>query len=126
MGLIKVFRKHIFVRYLTKMVEESIPVHNSLVRIQGDGAEKPLTNKHYHRLYSHNLCPFSARCRYTLAAKGIKFQECNVDLNDKKPWHVALDGSGQAPILEFTDGYTISDSGIMQQYANEAGQGQGI
>lgn len=33
---------------------------------------------------------------------------------------------GQAPILELTDGTTFSDSGIIQQYGNDLGKGQGI
>lgn len=93
------------------MVEAQLPEHNSLVRIQADGAEKPLTNNQYPRLYTHNLCPFSARCRYSLAINGIKFQECWLDLNDKREWHKAL--GGQAPILELPDGSTFSDSGII-------------
>jgi len=73
MGVMKRRIRNIF-DISNKMVEDSkIPVHNSLVRIQADGAEKPLTNTQYPRLYSHNLCPFSARCRYSLAAKGLQF-----------------------------------------------------
>ena len=85
---------------------------SSLTRIVGDGQEKPVTNTEHLRLYDHNLCPFSTRCRYTLAAKGIKFQICSVDLNDKKPWHVAIN-KGQAPMLELTDGTIFADSGII-------------
>ena len=44
---------------------------------------KPAINTQYVRLYNHNLCPFSTRARYYLAAKGIKFQECMIDLNEK-------------------------------------------
>ena len=81
-------------------------------RIVADGQEKPATNAEHLRLYDHNLCPFSTRCRYTLAARGINFQVASVCLNDKKPWHVALN-KGQAPILELTDGTTFCDSGII-------------
>ena len=39
----------------------------------GGQVEKPPTNKNYLRLYSHNLCPFAAKARNALAAKGIEF-----------------------------------------------------
>ena len=38
----------------------------------GGQEAKPRTNKNHMRLYSHNLCPFSTRARYALAAKGIE------------------------------------------------------
>ena len=34
---------------------------------------KPALNKNHARLYGHNLCPFVARARNALAARGIEF-----------------------------------------------------
>lgn len=87
---------------------------NSLDRMLYHGGEnpKPATNTQHLRLYHHNLCPFSARARYTLSAKGVVFQECITDLNDKAPWHVAFNG-GSVPILETPSGDMIPESSIV-------------
>jgi hypothetical protein len=39
----------------------------------GGKAPKPETNQNHLRLYGHNLCPYVARARFALSAKGIKF-----------------------------------------------------
>ena len=100
---------------------------DSLERMFAAGSvdEKPATNTNYHRLYHHNLCPFSARARYTLSAKGIQFQECFVDLHEKAKWHVAVNG-GAAPIIETPQGVLIPDSGVISQYALESNPSGGI
>ena len=48
--------------------------------------EPPLVDNEENRLYGHNLCPYTARARYALAAAGIKFSECYIDLNVKLEW----------------------------------------
>ena len=75
-------------------------------------APKPPTNPNYMRLYSHNLCPFSARARYTFSAKAVPFQECMTCLYNKAPWHVEANGGG-APLLETPQGDLIPESGIV-------------
>ena len=87
--------------------------------------EKPATNTERIRLFHHNLCPFSARARYTLSAKGIDFQTVFLDLNEKAGWHVAING-GSVPILETTQGDVIPDSGVIQAFANESRPDSGI
>ena len=64
------------------MAESNI---NSLERMIYMGGEvpKPATNANHPRIYNHNLCPFSARARYTFSAKGIQFQDCQIDLYNK-------------------------------------------
>ena len=86
---------------------------------------KPETNTHFVRLYNHNLCPFSARARYYLAAKGIQFQECMIDLNEKAQWHSDFNG-GMSPVLETPKGDLILDSAIVAQYALESNPTGGI
>jgi hypothetical protein len=49
--------------------------------------EKPKGNKNYLRLYGHNMCPFTARDRYYMAAKKLKFQEVILDMQNIPEWH---------------------------------------
>ena len=102
-------------------------VNDTLARIfyAGGSEPKPATNKNHYRLYGHNLCPFVARARYALSAKGVEFQECMVDLNNKAGWHKELNG-GLVPILETPQGDLIIESGIIAQFALESKPDSGI
>ena len=104
---------------------EATEALNSLERIKADGVDKPPINKNHPRLYTHNLCPFAARARYALAANGVKFQECNCDMDDKKQWHKDIN-NGFVPILELPDGTLIRESSIVADYAVESTKGQGL
>ena len=73
---------------------------------------KPPTNTKFIRHYTHNLCPFSARARYTFAAKGIPFQSCEIDLNNKAQWHIDVN-NGVAPVMELPSGALIIESAII-------------
>lgn len=101
--------------------------NDTLERIfyHGGDAPKPATNANHYRLYSHNLCPFSARCRYTLSAKGVPFQECMVNLDNKPQWHLDFNG-GAAPFLETPAGDLIPESGIIMQLALESNPAGGV
>ncbi len=44
---------------------------------------KPPTNTEFPRLYGHLLCPFVEKVRMALAARGVKYQGCEVDLGKK-------------------------------------------
>ena len=98
---------------------------STLDRIFASGQEKPATNPNHFRLYNHNLCPFSTRTRYHFAAKGIAFQDCQMDLNDKKPWHVAFN-QGSVPFLETPQGDLIPESAVLAQFAIESNPNGGV
>ena len=51
------------------------------------------------RLYGHHLCPFVERVRLVLAAKGVKYQDVQVNLEKRAKWHYLLN-NGFVPILE--------------------------
>ena len=91
----------------------------------GNDTQKPETNQHHVRLYQHNLCPFSARARYTMACKGVEFQSVEVDLDQKAQWAVDFNG-GSVPILETPHGHLIPESGIIQQWAMEHNPSGGL
>ena len=80
---------------------------------------KPELNKNHYRLYGHNLCPFVARARYALAAKGIQFQEVHMDLQKHAQWHLDFNG-GLVPILETPTGRMIPESKIIMAFAEES------
>ena len=79
---------------------------------RGGDAPKPETNQNHLRLYNHNLCPFSARTRYTFSAKNVRFQNAEICLHNKAPWHVEANGGG-SPLLEVPSGELIPESGII-------------
>ena len=66
----------------------------------------PAPNHKYLRLYGHTLCPFVERARLVLAAKGLPYQDCEVNLLKRTRWHYTLNG-GFVPILQ-----TPSEGGI--------------
>ena len=89
-----------------------------MINPAGVDVPKPATNTSHFRLYNHNLCPFSARTRYTMACKDIQFQICEVDLNEKAQWHLDANG-GASPLLETPAGDLIPESGVIMQWALE-------
>ncbi len=62
---------------------------------------KPATNTEFPRLYGHLLCPFAEKVRIALAAHGVKYQSCEVDMGKLTPWHISING-GAAPVWETT------------------------
>ena len=60
-----------------------------------------------------------------MSAKGIQFQDCQIDLNNKAQWHVDCNG-GAAPIMETPQGDMIPDSGVIVNYALESSPSTGI
>jgi len=74
--------------------------------------QKPPTNKNHIRLYGHYLCPFVEIARLVLAAKGIQYQDVQVNLKHRAKWHYILN-NGFVPILELPDGHLIFESDII-------------
>lgn len=90
---------------------------------------KPVLNKNFLRLYGHNLCVFSARARYALAAKGFSFQEVAMNYASPAKWHVELEGTagGPQPILETWKGEIVRNTMAIANFAiHQAGPDNGI
>lgn len=73
----------------------------------GGSVPRPPANKNSLRIYAHNLCPFSGRAIYSMAAKNISFQEAFIDLNDLAPWYAPMAPDGCDPCVERPDGTII-------------------
>ncbi len=74
------------------------------------------------RLYGHYLCPFMERARLVLAAKGLNYQDVQMNLERRAKWHYLLN-EGFVPILETPAGFgkhTIFESRIIMDYLEEA------
>ncbi len=84
-----------------------------------DITDKPATNKNFLRLYGHHLCPFVEKARLALAARNVPYQSCELDLNNRRAWHVAING-GVVPFLETPEGDMIIESKIVMEFAEEA------
>ena len=98
----------------------------SLEKIQITEADqpKPDVNQEFPRLYGHLLCPFVEKVRLALAARGVTYQHCEVDLGKKTSWHLALNG-GLVPIWETPDGTILTESKVLMDYVEDAYPTQG-
>ena len=85
---------------------------------------KPEVNPQYLRLYGHLLCPFVEKVRMALAAKGVKYQRCEVDLGKKTQWHLDING-GMVPVTELPNGSIIIESKVQMDFVEDAYPGQG-
>ena len=106
------------------MAEAASDTQERMLYPSGD-TPKPAPNSKVPRIYGHNLCPFTARTRYTFSAKAVPFQECIINLNGKAQWHLDFNG-GFTPILETPSGDLIPESGIVMSYGLEANASGGI
>ena len=104
-------------RYFENMVE----VHSSVdtIYVPELDTAKPEVNKEHPRLYGHLLCPFVEKVRIALAARNVVYQNCEIDLGKKTPWHLAING-GLVPIFELPDGTLINESKILMEFAEDA------
>ena len=98
-----------------------VDTYNSLetLYLTQDINDKPPTNTQYMRLYGHHCCPFVERVRLTLGAKRVKYQNAEMDLFEKKPWHLAVNG-GFVPIIELPDGTLINETKIIMEFIEES------
>ena len=86
---------------------------------------RPPINKKFLRLYGHHLCPFVEKARLALCAKGVQWQDVQVNLERRAKWHYLLNG-GFVPILETPSGQTILESRIIMDYLDYAFKDQGV
>ncbi len=92
--------------------------------IRDNESPKPPSNTEVPRLYGHLLCPFVTKVRLALAAKGVKYERCEVDLGKKTKWHLDING-GLVPIFELPNGTAICESKVILDYIEDAYPGQG-
>ncbi|EDV19203.1 Pyrimidodiazepine synthase [Trichoplax sp. H2] len=67
------------------------------------------------RLYSSRFDPYSASLRYVLRAKGIDFEDCYINLQDKPEWYNDINPTGEIPCVECGD-EVIPESMIIHDY----------
>ncbi|CAF1200712.1 unnamed protein product, partial [Didymodactylos carnosus] len=85
-------------------------------------SECPPLKENQLRLYGMRFCPFVHRAKLVLAAKGIPYEEVNVDLVNKPEWYLAKNPPGQVPALEWiADKQTkfIPESFVVSDYLDE-------
>ncbi|KAM5140809.1 glutathione S-transferase omega-1-like [Mantella aurantiaca] len=75
------------------------------------------------RLYSMRFCPFAQRARLVLAAKGIKHEVVNINLQNKPEWFFEKSPMSLVPSIETSDGKIIYDSPIVCEYLDEVSPG---
>ncbi|XP_059150014.1 pyrimidodiazepine synthase-like [Physella acuta] len=82
------------------------------------GPEVPLLPGQVLRLYSMRMCPYAQRVRLILAAKGIKYDLVNVDLNTKPDWFFDLNPSGEVPVVVYEGGH-IYESLVTAEFLDD-------
>ena len=55
------------------------------------------------------MCPYVERVRLALFAKGILFQTCQMNLQNRTKWHYEVN-NGFVPILEIPGGFLLTES----------------
>lgn len=71
------------------------------------------------RLYSMRMCPYAQRARLILAAKKVKYDRVNVDLNNKPDWFFDINFYGEVPVI-IHHGKNVYESLICAEYLEEA------
>ncbi|XP_041453828.1 pyrimidodiazepine synthase-like [Lytechinus variegatus] len=64
------------------------------------------------RIYSMGFCPFAQRARLVLAAKNIKYEVVNCNLNQKPEFLLERNPAGTVPVLEY-QGNVVTESLII-------------
>lgn len=81
--------------------------------------EDPLPSGAVLRLYSMRMCPYAQRARLVLAAKKVKYDRVNVDLNNKPDWFFNINFYGEVPVI-IHNGINVYESLICAEYLEEA------
>jgi glutathione S-transferase len=70
-------------------------------------------------LFSYAACPYAQRTRLVLIEKNIDFELTEIDLYNRPAWFRDVSPYGKVPVLRH-DGRVIYESGIINQYVDEA------
>ncbi len=80
------------------------------------------------RLVSHTLCPYVQRAAIALAEKGVAYARCDIDLDNKPDWFLALSPLGKVPLLQVRqpDGSeaVLFESNVICEWIEETQPGQ--
>ncbi|XP_050408257.1 glutathione S-transferase omega-1 isoform X1 [Patella vulgata] len=90
-------------------------LNEDVLRLPGD----PLPEGCVLRLYSMRMCPYAQRARLVLAAKDIKYDRVNIDLNNKPNWFFDVNPNGEVPVI-IHNGSHIYQSLVCAEYVEEA------
>jgi glutathione S-transferase len=71
-------------------------------------------------LYHLILSPYSRKVRIVLAEKGLDFDLRAEKIWERRPEFLALNPTGQVPVLVEDDGTAIADSGVIAEYLEES------
>jgi len=66
------------------------------------------------KLYSNKSCPWAQRSRIALLEAGVKYEEVEIDLQNKPDWFLKLNQQGKVPTLEFGDEILIESNVISE------------
>jgi glutathione S-transferase len=89
-----------------------------IIIISDASVARPPLNKTIPRLFGHFQCPYAERVRLTLSARNVKFERCEINLQDKPQWHLDI-GGGLVPFLELPTGEILKESKILMDYVEE-------
>ncbi|XP_047121208.1 pyrimidodiazepine synthase-like isoform X1 [Schistocerca piceifrons] len=68
------------------------------------------------RLYSMLFCPYAQRPRLVLAAKGISYDEVDINLQNKPEWYSSVHPEAKVPALEVGRGRVVIESLDIAEY----------
>ncbi|MDA0902471.1 MAG: glutathione S-transferase family protein [Proteobacteria bacterium] len=73
-----------------------------------------------YKLYHQQLCPFSRKIRFLLAAKGVEFELVEENFWERRKEFIAMNTMGTVPILfDDNSGDTICGSSVIAEYIEE-------
>lgn len=67
------------------------------------------------KLYSNKSCPWAQRSRIALLEAGVKYEEVEIDLQNKPEWYTAkINNQGKVPVLDF-GGEILIESAVISE-----------
>jgi glutathione S-transferase len=66
------------------------------------------------------FCPYAQRVRLILEAKRIPHDVVNINLKQKPDWFLRINPQGTVPVLQFPNGYVLTDSNSIGEYLDSS------